>query len=123
MTITRRARELVIVATLLALPVLFLRANLAAPSNLNVVDRAILRVSAPLQAGLTALCGGVANVWRRYIALVHLHADNERLADENAELRSEIAALQNGAQRASDLERLLGLRGALQFDTVSAHVI
>ncbi len=123
MTLTRRARELVIVATLLALPVLFLRANLASPSNLNVVDRAILRVSAPLQAGLTALCGGVATVWRRYLALVHLRADNERLTDENARLQAQLAALQNGALRAADLEKLLGLRAALQFDTLPAHVI
>jgi rod shape-determining protein MreC len=123
MTLTRRARELVVVAILLALPLLFLRANLAAPSHLNPVDRAILRVSAPLQAGLTGLCGGVANVWRRYIALVHLRADNERLADENARLQAELAAVRNGAQRASDLEKLLGLRAALQFDTLSAHVI
>jgi rod shape-determining protein MreC len=123
MTLTRRARELVIVAMLLALPVLFLRANLASPSNLNVVDRAILRVSAPLQAGLTALCGGVATVWRRYIALVHLRADNDRLVEENAKLRAQLAALQNGTQRAAELERLLGLRGAVQFDTLAAHVI
>jgi rod shape-determining protein MreC len=123
MTLTRRARELVIVATLLALPVLFLRANLASPSNLNVVDRAILRVSAPLQAGLTSACGGLANVWRRYIALVHLRADNERLTDENAKLRAELAGLQSGARRAADLEKLLGLRAAVQFDTLAARVI
>jgi rod shape-determining protein MreC len=123
MTLTRRARELVIVATLLALPVLFLRANLASPSHLNVVDRAILRVSAPLQAGLTALLGGAASLWRRYIALVHLRADNERLADANAKLQAQLVGLQSGAQRAADLEKLLGMRAALQFDTLAAHVI
>jgi rod shape-determining protein MreC len=122
-TLTRRARELVIVAMLLALPVLFLRANLAAPAHLNVVDRAILRVSAPLQAGLTALCGGVGELWHRYVALVHLHEQNVQLTDENARLRAQLAAAQNGAQRAGDLEKLLGLRAALQFDTLAARVI
>jgi rod shape-determining protein MreC len=122
-TLTRRARELVIVATLLALPLLFLRANLAAPQHLNVVDRAILRVSAPLQAGLTSLCSGTASLWRRYVALVRLREDNVRLADENAKLRAELAAAQNGAQRAGELEKLLGLKGALQFDSVAARVI
>ena len=48
MTLTRRARELVLVATLLALPLLFLRANLKEGTNLNFLDRAILRISAPL---------------------------------------------------------------------------
>jgi rod shape-determining protein MreC len=127
-TLTRRARELVIVATLLAIPVLFLRANLAASSgegaeHLNALDRAILRVSAPLQAGLTAIARGIGNAWSKYIALVHLKEDNARLADENARLRAELAAAKNGAARAGELEKLLGLRATLQFDTVAARII
>ena len=126
MTLTRRARELVIVATLLALPVLFLRANLAATvegAHLNVVDRVILRISAPLQAGLTGLVRGVGTLWSNYIALVHVKADNARLADENARLRAQLAAAKSSASRSNDLERLLGLRAALQFDTLAARII
>ena len=123
MTLTRRARELVIVATLLAVPVLFLRANLAATDHLNVVDRAILRVSAPLQAAVTGAVRAVGNTWTRYIALVHLKADNARLSDENAKLRAELVAANNAAARAGDLEKLLALRASLQFDTLSARVV
>ena len=123
MTLTRRAREAVIVATLLAVPVLFLRANLAATDHLNVVDRAILRVSAPLQAGITGLVRGVGHLWTSYIALVHVEADNARLADENARLRVELVAAKNAAGREGDLEKLLALRSSLQFDTVAARVI
>ncbi|HWE29325.1 MAG TPA: rod shape-determining protein MreC [Polyangia bacterium] len=123
MTLTRRARELVIVATLLAVPVLFLRANLAASDHLNVVDRAILRVSAPLQAGLTGLVGGIGNGWTKYIALVHVKQDNARLSDENARLRAELVAAKNAAARESELEKLLALRASLQFDTIAARVV
>jgi rod shape-determining protein MreC len=123
LTLTRRARELVIVATLLAVPVLFLRANLAATEHLNVLDRAILRVSAPLQAGITGLVRGIGNAWTKYIALVHIKADNERLTDENARLRAELVAAKNAAGREGDLEKLLSLRGAVQFDTIAARVI
>ncbi len=123
MTLTRRARELVIVATLLAVPVLFLRANLAATDHLNVVDRAILRVSAPLQAAVTGAVRAVGNTWTRYIALVHSKADNARLSDENAKLRAELVAANNAAARAGDLEKLLALRASLQFDTLSARVV
>jgi rod shape-determining protein MreC len=122
-TLTRRARELVIVATLLAVPVLFLRANLAATEHLNVVDRAILRISAPLQAGLTALARGVGNVWTRYIALVHVKEDNARLTDENAKLRAELVAAKNAASREGDLEKLLSLRASLQFESIAARVV
>ena len=123
MTLTRRARELVIVATLLAVPVLFLRANLAHSDHLNVVDRAILRISAPLQAGLTALARGVGDSWTRYIALVHVKADNARLADENARLRAELVAARSEAAREGELEKLLALRAAVQFDTLAARVV
>lgn len=123
MTLTRRARELVIVAGLLALPLLFLRANLTATEHLNWMDRAILRVSAPLQAGITGLMRGVGNVWTKYIALVHVKADNARLADENAKLRAELVAAKNEAARSGELEQLLGLRGTLQFDTIGARVV
>jgi rod shape-determining protein MreC len=123
LTLTRRARELVIVATLLAVPVLFLRANLAATEHLNVVDRAILRVSAPLQAGITGAARGLGNSWSKYIALVHVKADNERLADENARLRAELVAAKNAASREGDLEKLLSLRASLQFETLAAHVV
>jgi rod shape-determining protein MreC len=125
-TLTRRARELVIVAMLLALPVLFLRANLAASdgnSHLNVIDRAILRVSAPLQAGITGLMRVVGNVWSSYIALVHVKADNVHLSDENAKLRAELAAAKEGASRAASLEKLVGLKPVVQTDTVAARVI
>jgi rod shape-determining protein MreC len=122
-TLTRRARELVIVATLLAVPVLFLRANLAASDHLNVVDRAILRVSAPLQAGLTAAVRGIGNLWTKYIALVHVKQDNARLVDENAKLRTELVAAKNAAGREGELEKLLALRASLQFDTIAARIV
>jgi rod shape-determining protein MreC len=122
-TLTRRARELVIVATLLAVPVLFLRANLAASDHLNVVDRAILRVSAPLQAGLTAAVRGIGNLWTKYIALVHVKQDNARLVDENAKLRTELVAAKNAAGREGELEKLLALRASLQFESIAARVV
>ncbi len=123
MTLTRRARELVIVATLLALPVLFLRANLAATEHLTAIDRVILRISAPLQAAITGVVGAVGNGWSRYVALVHLKQDNLRLADENARLRAELTAARSQAERTGELEKLLGLRAALQFDTVAARIV
>src|SRR5258708_28366341 len=111
---------------LLALPLLFLRANLAASepgSHLNVVDRAILRVSAPLQAGLTGLARGVGNLWSSYIALVHVKRDNVRLADENAQLRAQLAAADESAARVASLEKLLALKPGVQTETVAARVI
>src|SRR5581483_215041 len=113
MTLTRRAREWVIVAVLIALPVLFLRANLKSPSDINWLDRAVLRISSPIEAALTWIGRGLGHVWSRYIYLVHLERDNEALRDENARLRSELVAAHQQAERGGELERLLKLRSTL----------
>jgi len=54
---------------------------------------------------------------------VHLKEENARLADENAKLRTELVAAKNAAAHEGELEKLLALRGSLQFETISAHVI
>jgi rod shape-determining protein MreC len=113
----------VAVAVLLALPLLFLRANLASSDHLNAIDRFILRLSAPLQAGLTTTARGIGRAWSSYVALVHVRQDNARLVEENARLRSELIAAQKAAARGAGLEKLLGLRGALKADTLAARII
>ncbi|HUQ02582.1 MAG TPA: rod shape-determining protein MreC [Kofleriaceae bacterium] len=123
MTLTRRAREWVIVAILLALPLLVLRANLKSTSDLTFLDRGILRVSAPLQSGLIAAARGVGNAWSRYVALWRVSDDNVQLKDENARLKAELERLRQEAARGADLEKLLHLRADVHAETLSARVI
>jgi rod shape-determining protein MreC len=122
-TLTRRAREWVIVAILLALPLLVLRANLKSPSDLTFLDRGILRVSAPLQSGLIAAARGVGNAWSRYVALWRVSDENVNLKDENARLKAELERLRQEAARGADLEKLLHLRADVHAETLSARVI
>lgn len=123
MTLPRRARELVLVAVLLALPVLLLRASLRDPSQLSMVDRGILRVAAPLQNGLASIFGGIGGAWRRYVALWHVSDDNLKLRDENAKLHAELERLKHEAARVSELEGLIQLRKDVKAETISARVI
>lgn len=124
MQLPRRARELVIVAILLALPLLFLRAHVRSPSELNGLDRVILRISAPLEAGLTAVGRGIGGAWHRYVALWHVQDENARLKQENARLKSELSQSTLAAARSGELERLLGLKKSLGgAPTVSARVV
>lgn len=123
MIVPRRARELVLVAALLALPLLFLRANLTPSARLNWLDRLILRLSAPLQAGLTDGARALGGVWTRYLALVHVKADNARLLDENTRLRAALVTARAQAVRSGELERLLGVRGQLSAPRIAAEVI
>jgi len=123
MTVARRARELILVAVLLAVPLLVLRASLHGPSSLDAVDRAVLRVSAPIQSAVTSLFRGIGDSVKRYVALVGVGDENRRLVAENARLRAEVGRLEREAARVAELERALGLRGEVKAETVGARVI
>jgi rod shape-determining protein MreC len=123
LTLTRRAKELVIVAMLLAVPLLVLRANLKTPAQLNFLDRGILRVSAPIQAAVTWMARGVGSAWSRYVFLVGVEAENRKLGDDNARLRSEVARLQRELGRTSELEKLVGLAAHVTAPSITARVV
>jgi rod shape-determining protein MreC len=123
MTITRRARELALVVMLLALVVLTLRANIKSPADLNLLDRAILRISAPLQALVSGAARGVAGAWSRYVFLVGVEAKNARLIEENARLKSALERESKRSLRVTELERLAGLKSEVGMQAQAARVI
>lgn len=123
MSTFKRYRDVGIVIVLLAVPFFFLRANMKAPWNLNALDRAILRVSAPIEFAVSSLARGVSNVWESYIYLVDVKADNERLAYDNARLRERVHQLEQKEYDNRELRRLLQLRESIPADLVSAQVV
>ncbi len=120
---SKRVWKLVIPAVLLLLPALLLRSSIKAPERMNPVDRLLVRVTAPLQGVVVGAGSRVGGVWSHYIALVGVKRENERLAADNAALRSQVASLSQLAARAERLERLLELRAQIQADTLAAQVI
>ncbi len=119
----KRYRDVTIVVVLLAVPFFFLRASIRRPEEMNVVDRAIMRVAAPLEFAAAALARGISSIVGDYVYLVDVKVDNDKLAYENARLRQEVRRL--GAADAENvrLRRLLNLRETVQPETVSAVVI
>ena len=123
MTAYKRYRDVGIVIILLAVPFFFLRANMKRPENLNGLDRAVLRISAPIEFAASSLARGVSNLWESYVYLVDVKADNQRLAYENARLREQNHRLEQKETENRELRRLLQLRESLPGDLVSAQVI
>ena len=123
MSAFKRYRDVGIVIILLAVPFFFLRANMKAPSNLNWLDRALLRISAPVEFAASSLARGVSNVWESYIYLVDTKKDNDRLKYEAEREREEIHRLEQYEAENRELRRLLQLRESLPGDLVSAQVV
>jgi len=123
MSFYRRFRDAAICVVLLALPFFFLRANLRDPTRANVVDKALLQISAPIQYVAAQLAVGVSGFVQEYVYLVDVEVDNERLRDENARLREQVFKHQAAAAENRSLRRLLQLREQIKGTLLSAQVI
>src|SRR5262245_36166777 len=92
------------------------------PSNLNALDRVVLRVSAPIEFAASRAARGISNVWESYVYLVDVKADNDRLSYETARLREQVHRLEGKEAENRELRRLLQLKESLPGDLVSAQV-
>ena len=119
----KRYRDIVIVVLLLAVPFFFLRASIRKPENMSWLDRAAMRVAAPLQYVSAALARGISSLVSDYVYLVDVKADNDRLSFENARLRSRLREVEADEAENRRLRRLLGLRETIPNETVSAVVV
>lgn len=119
----RRYRDIIIVVLLLAVPFFFLRASIRRPEEMGVVDRAIMRFATPIEYVSSALARGLSALVGDYVYLVDVKKDNDKLAYENARLRSELRKLEGTEAENIRLRRLLNLRETVQAETVSAVVI
>jgi len=119
----QRYRDATIVAILGAVPFFVLRANMRHPENQNVLDRFVLRVTAPIEYAVSSLARGTSNAWGDYVYLVDVKADNERLTYENARLREQVHRLEQQQAENQSLRRLLELRENNLGESVSAQVV
>jgi rod shape-determining protein MreC len=119
----RRYRDALIVALLLAVPFFFLRASIRDPRETSAFDRAVMRISAPIQYVSSLLAREVSNLWGNYVYLVEVKADHQRLEYENARLKDRVRKLEQDEIELRRVKRLLGLRDSVSGDLVSAQVV
>ncbi|RMH36271.1 MAG: rod shape-determining protein MreC [Deltaproteobacteria bacterium] len=123
MTLRRRLLDYGLVVLLLAVPAAMLTAHWKDPADINAFDRAVLRVSSPLQAAVSWVVEGVGGWWNRYVWLVDVEEENEDLRAANAELRRQLAEARRRAAHVDALEQLAGLRRTTAAETIGARVI
>lgn len=121
-TLRRRLVDWTLTGILVLVPVLVLRASLArgTPSGL---DAALLRITAPLEAGVSWVVEGFGGMWGRYVSLVDVENENRELRAENERLRKQLAAMTRRAYDVQALEDLAMVKKKTPADTLGARVI
>lgn len=108
---------------LLAVPFFFLRASIRNPEDMNVIDRTLMRIATPVEYAASALARTVSSWIGDYVYLVDVRADNDKLAYENAQLRTRVSQLLSAEIENQRLRGMLNLRDTLDAETVSAVVV
>jgi rod shape-determining protein MreC len=122
MTLRRRLVDWSLTGLLILLPALVLRASLSRGTP-SALDQALLRITAPLETGVSWLVEGIGGTWSRYVALVDIEAENRELRADNERLRKDLAAMTRRAYDAAALEDLALVKQRTPADTLGARVI
>jgi rod shape-determining protein MreC len=122
MTLRRRLVDWSLTAVLILLPALVLRASLARGTP-SALDEALLRITAPLETGVSWIVEGIGGTWSRYVALVDVEAENRELRDDNERLRKQLAAMTRRAYDVAALEDVAVVKKRTPADTLGARVI
>jgi rod shape-determining protein MreC len=122
MTIRRRLVDWSLTGLLIIIPALVLRASLARDTP-SALDTALLRITAPLEAGVAWVIEGVGGMWSRYVAVVDVESENRELREENEKLRKDLAAMTRKAYDIAALEDLAVVKKRVPADTLGARVI
>ena len=122
MTLRRRLVDWSLTGVLILLPALVLRASLSRGTP-SALDQALLRITAPLETGVSWVVEGIGGTWSRYVALVDVEAENRELRDDNERLRKDLAAMTRRAYDVAALEDLAVVKKRTPADTLGARVI
>jgi rod shape-determining protein MreC len=89
----------------------------------SALDQALLRITAPLETGVSWVAEGIGGTWSRYVALVDVEAENRELREDNERLRKDLAAMTRKAYDVAALEDLAVVKKRTPADTLGARVI
>src|ERR1700740_416951 len=108
--IPSRHKSLALLAGVIVLQVLLLAVQIRRDSQGRLIRVWTVGAVTPFErAGATGV-GGIRGVWNHYFALQNASTDNERLTHETAELKLQLNELQNKAEEADRLAKLLNFK-------------
>ncbi|PLY03047.1 MAG: rod shape-determining protein MreC [Desulfuromonas sp.] len=108
---------------LLLVALLLYSAYLRRQESSSLFERAVLRVTAPLQNGLDFAWDGLYGIWDHYLWLIETSHDNETLLAENRRLQGELTSLEELRLANQRLRRMLDFVEETELHGVAAEVI
>ena len=123
MLFSKKNRPVIIISLVLLLTAVLLFYSARHPYENGFLRKLVLETSAPLDHFFRTPIKAVHQVWQRYIFLVGLGDENRRLKKENDQLTSQVVQYREAYFENLRLQKLLGLRNALNCATVPARVI
>jgi rod shape-determining protein MreC len=108
--IPSRHKSLVLLIGVVLLQVLFLAIQIRRDSQGRLIRVWTVGAVTPFERAGASGLGGIRGIWNHYFALQNTTRDNERLTRENAQLKLQINELQNKADEADRLAKLLSFK-------------
>ena len=108
--IPSRHKSLFLLIGVVVLQILFLAIQIRRDSQGRLIRVWTVGAVTPFERVGASGVGGIRGVWNHYFALQNAARDNERLNHENAELKLQLNELQNKADEADRLAKLLNFR-------------
>src|SRR5690606_7006193 len=89
----RDIRSGAIIIVLLGIPILLLRSTLQDPHHMNRFDRAVHRIGAPLEAGVTYSARWVGSFFERWVFQARMLDEKEALEEQTREQKRQLVEL------------------------------
>ena len=103
--------------------IILISAQVNSSAGVPLLEVVTFGAFAEVQRGAAGLTGSVRDAWSGYGNLRHVRAENEELRRKLGELQVQYQQERARAERARQLENLLGFKQQLRVDTIAAGVI
>jgi len=118
-----RRLKFLLILSLLAAAVLFVLASTVGRQDFSFPHRLTLEVLGVAQSGATRAGGLLGRVWNRYINLVNVRKENERLREEIRKYKAVNAEFREAVAVNVRLRKLLDLQERFPLPTLAARII
>jgi rod shape-determining protein MreC len=118
-----RQRTAVLFIAVVLAHIILISAQVNSSAGVPLLEVVTFGAFAEVQRGAAGITGSIREAWSGYGNLRGVRAENEQLRRQIGELQMQIQRERARAERARQLERLLGFQRDLKLDTVAAGVI